>query len=445
MHPLDIISESPNLFIFKKESNKTNFGGFLFLIYLIIIILIFIYYLINYIEGDKYIVQSFSHFNIRSYNEIRKRNENINYNPNITFKLDIRDAENILDINKFKLLSHHNDSLLNRNTTFKVRVSNFDLDILYECENYNCTSYNEYMERYGLLLDLEYDGFYLDHQNKYKPIIKREDNESLIFSEEFLFNYSCSTFLDIQWRNILYTEKKFFTNDYNDSCGYIENYKIKSVGSASPIIHNSKIYKIIGVVRIFNENTFYTEYNRKRISEFDVLANILSLISNLYFGARMILKYYSKNFNNYKIIEKLLDHNIKINTQTSGILKEDKVNEDMNNKKDKFNNNIDDNNLIQDINDSEKDDDFLIESNVKLKKFHFYEFFLNNLYCCFKKKIRQKLIHICNKIVYKYAAIDLIIKNQILIENFLKDYKWNDPKLNNIENNDLFIKLKTYL
>ena len=86
MHPLDIISESPNLFIFKKESNKTNFGGFLFLIYLIIIILIFIYYLINYIEGDKYIVQSFSHFNIRSYDERRKRNENINYNPNITIR-----------------------------------------------------------------------------------------------------------------------------------------------------------------------------------------------------------------------------------------------------------------------------------------------------------------------------------------------------------------------
>ena len=86
----------------------------------------------------------------------------------------------------------------------------------------------------------------------------------------------------------------------------------------------------------------------------------------------------------------------------------------------------------------------MTESNVKQKTFHFYEFFLNNLYCCFKKKIRQKFIHICNKIVYKYAAVDLIIKNQILIENFMKDYKWDDPELNNIENNDLFIKLKTY-
>ena len=132
MHPLDIISESPNLFIFKKESNKTNFGGFLFLIYLIIIILIFIYYLINYIEGDKYIVQSFSHFNIRSYNEIRKRNENINYNPNITFKLDIFDAvDKKLLNNKFKLLFRHNNSLLKRNTTFKERVSNFNIWILF--------------------------------------------------------------------------------------------------------------------------------------------------------------------------------------------------------------------------------------------------------------------------------------------------------------------------
>ena len=159
----------------------------------------------------------------------------------------------------------------------------------------------------------------------------------------------------------------------------------------------------------------------------------------------MILKYYSKNFNNYKIIEKLLEHNNKNKAQAYSLFKEDNAKKDFDNKKDKLINNTHDNNLIQDIKDSKEDDDSLIESNVNLKKFHFYEFFLNNLYCCFKKKISQKLIHICNKIVYKYAAIDLIIKNQILIENFMKDYKWNDPGLNNIENNDLFIKLKTYL
>ena len=445
MHPLDFISESPNLFIFQKESNKTNFGGFLFLIYLILIILIFIYYLIDYIEGDKYIVQSFSHFNIRTNEEVRKRNEDINYNPNITFKLELKDWQgNLLD-NKFKLYSMHNGTLLNRNTTFKERVNNFNIWILYECEDSNCTSYDEYKNRLNFDLDLEYDGFYLDHQNKNKPIIKRDDNNSLIFREHYSFNYSCDTFINIQWRNILYNEKKYFRNDYIDSCGYIENTKIDSSFGHPITTIDSKTHKLIGWIQIFNENTYYIEYNRKRISEFDILANILSLISNLYFVARMILKYYSKNFDNYKIIEKLLEHNNKIKAQTSRLLKEDKENEDLeNNNKVKLINTVDDNDLIQDSNISEKDDNSLIKSNMKPKKFHFYEFFLNNLYCCFKKKIHQKFIHICNKIVYKYAAVDLIIKNQILIENFMKDYKWNDPELNNIENNDLFIKLKTY-
>ena len=194
MHPLDIISESPNLFIFQKESNKTNFGGFLFLIYLIIIILICIYYIIDYIEGDKYVVQSFSHFNIRNAEdeEVTRRNENINYNPNIAFKLDIRDIDDKLLDDKIKLYNLRNNSFLNRNTTFKERISGLYFYIVYECENINCS--NEYTNRSGsFFLDLEYDGFYLDHQNKYKPIIKREDNSSLIFSQHYSFDYNLST------------------------------------------------------------------------------------------------------------------------------------------------------------------------------------------------------------------------------------------------------------
>ena len=53
-----------------------------------------------------------------------------------------------------------------------------------------------------------------------------------------------------------------------------------------------------------------------------------------------------------------------------------------------------------------------------------------------KKKKPQKIIHKCNQIIEKYASIDMLIKNQILIENLLKDYKWNDPNLNNVENNN---------
>ena len=61
MHGFDFISDSPRTLIFQKSSNKTNFGGFLFLIYLLAILLIFIIYIIDYVQNDKYIIQSFEH------------------------------------------------------------------------------------------------------------------------------------------------------------------------------------------------------------------------------------------------------------------------------------------------------------------------------------------------------------------------------------------------
>jgi hypothetical protein len=48
----------------------------------------------------------------------------------------------------------------------------------------------------------------------------------------------------------------------------------------------------------------------------------------------------------------------------------------------------------------------------------------------------------CNKIVLKYTSIDNVLRNQIILGNLLKDYKWNDPSLNNINNNELIIQLK---
>ena len=99
---------------------------------------------------------------------------------------------------------------------------------------------------------------------------------------------------------------------------------------------------------------------------------------------------------------------------------------------------------IDDI-DELKIDEELSTKIKRIKKLHFFDFFLNNLYCCCKKQKQQKIIHTCNQLVYKYASIDDIIRKQILMENLLKDYKWNDPSLNNVENNELFIQLQTYL
>jgi hypothetical protein len=164
------------------------------------------------------------------------------------------------------------------------------------------------------------------------------------------------------------------------------------------------------------------------------------------------LRFYSNNFNNFKIIERLLNKQTQrkykmnksseINDFENNLITSINDEETLTNNKDNKKN---DGILNDDIIDDFKEDDELSTKSARIKKLHFFDFFLNNLYCCCKKQKPQKIIHTCNKIVYKYASIDNIIKNQILIENFLKDYKWNDPSLNTVENNELFIQLQTYL
>ena len=54
MNKLDFLSGSPNTLIFEKNSNKTNFGGVLTMIYLIILLIIIITYMVDYAVNPKY-------------------------------------------------------------------------------------------------------------------------------------------------------------------------------------------------------------------------------------------------------------------------------------------------------------------------------------------------------------------------------------------------------
>ena len=52
------------------------------------------------------------------------------------------------------------------------------------------------------------------------------------------------------------------------------------------------------------------------------------------------------------------------------------------------------------------------------------------------------IIKICNKILSKYISIDVMLRNQIIFESFLKDYTNN---FDIIGNNILFKKLKSLI
>ena len=81
MHPLDFISQSPHLFIFNREANKTNFGGILFIIYIVICLGIFLYYLLNYINNNKYEIQYTLNYNQTLYDDKDAIAQNDSLNP----------------------------------------------------------------------------------------------------------------------------------------------------------------------------------------------------------------------------------------------------------------------------------------------------------------------------------------------------------------------------
>ena len=214
-----------------------------------------------------------------------------------------------------------------------------------------------------------------------------------------------------------------------------------------------------------NRIVYYIEYKRIKKGFLDVLANILALITSLYgaFGKSFSF-FYSSNFDNYKIIEKILSD------EKENILSKNTKN--INNKK------IQDKQLTNDINnsdllinkpsiqhklipndddeheaDNDNDNDNLNDNNVDINndnvnidklitnfpKFRFWHILFNSK--CFKSN-KNKFISKCDDMIYKYISIDYILSNQMKLENLLKDYKWNDPQKNNIGSNEMIIDLK---
>ena len=96
-----------------------------------------------------------------------------------------------------------------------------------------------------------------------------------------------------------------------------------------------------------------------------------------------------------------------------------------------------------DINKDIDDNNDNISSSFSLNKLPFYVYFYNIIYSsrCRKRK-NQELINTVNDVMYHYLSVDFLLRNQILLENLLKDYKWNNPLLSNIQNNQMIIKLK---
>lgn len=111
MHFLGFISDSPKLFIFQKESNKTNLGGIFFLIYLILVILIVAFYIHDYLEKEEF---SFSYAfieDIVSQDEEERRLNSPEYNPILNISFDLENVEKKSLDERFFIMDLHQNKI----------------------------------------------------------------------------------------------------------------------------------------------------------------------------------------------------------------------------------------------------------------------------------------------------------------------------------------------
>ena len=464
MNFFDLISDSPKLFIFQKEANKTNFGGVLFMIYIITMLLISLAYILDYALNDKYTYESVTSYNhTDDKEEIKKMNDDIKLNPYINFIAHFKDDNFSLVFKSGKGEDEEEEEAPIKENgktiyKYKLKADEIVLVVVFVCREKNCSSFDDYFKSHKYdnfgYISIEYPGFKINHFGN-PPIY--DDKPKSYYKNFYLDNIDSAVGYHFNWEIIKYQDQKSLFDTFTKRqteyiYGHIKNdkpdietiYDIRKINDLECGEHDYYL-PLYGII-FKNPHDEYLLYKRKKIEILDVLASIGALFSTLRTCVIIIFSFYSKNFNNYKIISKLLTtpkepiKKVELSADFKEISLNNKEEENKNKPLIEYTSNENKNNTKNyDINEDTIKDN----SSFALDKLHFYDYFLNNVYsqCC-KKRRNQELINMTNNIVYKYFSVDLLLYNQIIMENLLKDYKWNNPMLNNVQNNPMIIKLK---
>jgi len=454
MKKLDFLSNSPKTFIFQQSSNKTTFGGVLTIIYILIILIIAFVYIYNYVANDKYIISYINYEkNILSKNITELGlDKDPYYNPTFNFIFELVDVHYHSLSNNFLLLDLKTLNPLERGKTYQYNVSDVKIVVAYKCSDINCPLQPEDKEIYedefnGFGLYRAYQLYRYDFQNKEKPL----SLDDIYSSNIFIMNPDIMTRFIDDWQITIIKEEKgmldnFFGNK-NDSFGgtFYRRYSYYSRNQFINLDDDkysnfSGYYKILFTYNTQNTFRYYAEYSRKKVSVFSLIANICSLALTIYNGFRFGFNFfYSEKFSNYKVIDNILTSRRK-------------------SKKRLIENKFDKSfpllsiNEMKDLEIEEKEEEEIDkinqtneikENDESLPKYHIFSFIGNFFYCkCCKKNKIQANITLCNNIIEKYYSIENLIYNQLMLENLLQDYKWNNPDLKSIKNIELIYKLK---
>ena len=470
MHKLDFISGAPKPFIFQRESNKTNLGGLFTILFLIAIFFIIYAYLHEYFVNDKYTVTySYNRTYYEKVEEKEARYKNDDLYPELEFFLYM--GQEIISKN-IKIMLKNGTFLnlsINNPEVYKMKVNDILFYIYYKCQNESYCGLDEKDKESDDLFNIYdlyfmYKGFYADHQNPKSPIKEGLDYQDFTFS----INNNKVELHEFDWEIIEYTEESslsgLFKKEEKTYGGLLSNimkYDLESEEKVGKWIFNQETnqyewYQLVSIIDFNknNHNEYFELYSRQKVSIFDSIASICSLTTTLYEIVTFIFcGFYSNSFDNYKIIEKILLNKIKIDMNKKESFIE--LSEEKDDKKNNLLSEQEKENLIiindnNENNNMKKDDkqDINKSNDVdwKIPKFHFYDFFYNNIYMQkFCDSSTQKIISACNDLISKYFSIDTVIYNQLKLENLFKDYKWNNPQLNSVENINLISEIKNLM
>jgi len=475
MHSFDFFSESPNIFIFQKEYNKTNFGGILFSLFTIIMFLVSLAYILDYAINEKYTYEALTFYNhTNDEEELKKMNDDKELNPLINVTIYLKD-DNFTILDEYLVLHNlekdHIDEKGYSFYTFQGKVSSLVTQtIFFKCgEDRNCSSLKQYIkengyEYFGKII-IVYPGFKIQYDDS-PPIYK--DNPKTIQKDILLYEGRQFNIIHFEWEAIKFKDQKsLFDTLTNKKTEYIGGHIKNDILSQEFIrIENIEHYEELGYLyplvglQFSNNHDEYLLYKRKKVEFLDVLANIGALFSTIKNLFSIFFSFYSKNFNNYKILGKILTSpkepikKIGLIPEFSEISSSTEKEEEKKSYENDENNNeplIDNTTAEKELNikglDTNKNINEIKENETSsvLNKLHFFDFLFNNIYCkCCKKRRNQEIINMTNDILYNYLSIDSLLYNQIKLENLLKDYKWNNKSLNDIQNNKMIIKLKNY-
>jgi hypothetical protein len=346
---------------------------------------------------------------------------------------------------------------------FQDKVSEIDIGVFYKCTWENC-SLREEDRGLSYTIRFEYSSYIISHQDENSPINQIQDLWNVM---EFEFSFDTTIKKNLEWQIIKYKEKGgLFSEGKEYIAGSMKSGDILHLNCLRIFIYDEPYFRwdldsldtyvLLYEIKVHNKFEYYDEYIRTKISWLTIFSNSLSLWLSLYNGFTVAFSLlYADNFNNYKIIQNILSKVNKVEPKNKNNIE---LSSDFNKNEKLINNQNSEKEIVikdefnEKDNINEKSNDLQYEASednsLELPKLRMFDYIFNNIYCtkkCCCNYKRQMLISTSNDLLGKYFSIENILYNQIMIENIIKDYKWNNHRLKSIQNNELVSKLKNYL